>query len=83
MINHMINVIMLKCMNNRHKTIQKANISTSPMKRRADILIIVVPETGLEPVRHYALPPQGSVSTNFTTRAQGLNFMAFLIAYNA
>ena len=53
------------------------------MKRRADILIIVVPETGLEPVRHYALPPQGSVSTNFTTRAQGLNFMTFLIAYNA
>lgn len=52
------------------------------MKRRADILIIVVPETGLEPVRHYALPPQGSVSTNFTTRAQGLNFVAFLIAYN-
>ena len=47
---------MLKCMNNHHKNIQKANISTSPMKRRADILKIVVPETGLEPVRHYALP---------------------------
>ena len=73
---------MLKCMNNQHKY-TKANISTSPVKRRADILIIVVPETGLEPVRHYALPPQGSVSTNFTTRAQGLNFMAFSIAYNA
>lgn len=70
-------------MNNRHKIIQK-QISARPlMERRADILIIVVPETGLEPVRHYALPPQGSVSTNFTTRAQGLNFVAFLIAYNA
>ena len=32
----------------------------------------MVPETGLEPARIAPLPPQGSVSTNFTTPAGGL-----------
>ena len=35
----------------------------------------LVPKTGLEPVRRYALPPQGSVSTNSTTWAKLLSLV--------
>lgn len=37
----------------------------------------MVPETGLEPARVAPLPPQGNVSTNFTTPADAKKSPAF------
>ena len=40
---------------------------------RTEGYVNLVPKAGLEPARPRSLPPQGSVSTNFTTSANSIN----------
>jgi|APTNR8051073442_1049403.scaffolds.fasta_scaffold00511_21 hypothetical protein len=52
------------------ETCVSTNFTTSAnTNSKLTILNLVVPRTGLEPAHLAALPPQSSVSTNFTTWA--------------
>ncbi len=51
------------------KTKKPASITLTGFQRSNIRPFLMVPETGLEPARIAPLPPQGNVSTNFTTPA--------------